>query len=173
MPLFDLTCPNQHERFDVMLKLGERPPCSVCAEPTETLWRTKASGVIGDDIPGGLTIEHGVCHANGAPRTFYSKAEILRAAKERGLEPFVRHSPDPKSGGDSSSKVSRWASADITDYDDPAVKRRRQEEMASHCGMSFDEFMALRAAPVHRGITVVGSADDALVSQILTEAGAR
>lgn len=41
--------------------------------------------VIGDDIPGGLEVKHGLCNPDGSPRKFYSKTEIRRAANEAGL----------------------------------------------------------------------------------------
>jgi hypothetical protein len=149
MPFYDLTCANQHEQHNLYLKVGDRPPCPACGEPTETLWTTRANAVIGDDIPGGYTIEHGVCHANGAPRTFYSKAEILRAAREKGLEQAVRHVTDPRSGSDKNRYTTSWAgSADLTDYDDPEVRRQRQLAMARHAGMTLDEYLALTSKRV-------------------------
>jgi len=38
-----------------------------------------------DSIPGGLAIAHGLCNADGSPRTYYSRSDMDRAAKERGL----------------------------------------------------------------------------------------
>jgi hypothetical protein len=63
-------------------------------------------GVIPDDIPGGLVIEHGLCHEDGTPRTYYSKTEINREAKRRGWTPFVRHVGER--GSDKSPHTSRW-----------------------------------------------------------------
>lgn len=62
--------------------------------------------VIGDDIPGGVVMEHGVCHADGSPRRYYSKSEIAREAKRLGLVSFVRHVPDR--GSDKSANTTRW-----------------------------------------------------------------
>jgi hypothetical protein len=45
----------------------------------------KAPGIVGDDIPGGLEIKHGLCNPDGTPRKFYSKTEIKRAANEAGV----------------------------------------------------------------------------------------
>jgi len=58
-------------------------------------------GAIGDDIPGGLEIRHGLCHADGSPRRFYSKSEIAKAAKAAGLTNYVRHTDDDQ-------HISRW-----------------------------------------------------------------
>lgn len=38
-----------------------------------------------DSIPGGLTIEHGLCHEDGTPRTYYSHSEIALECQKRGL----------------------------------------------------------------------------------------
>lgn len=51
-------------------------------------------GVIGDDIPGGLDVKHGVCWPDGTPRRFYSKSEIRKAASDAGL---TIHGETPKS----------------------------------------------------------------------------
>lgn len=43
-----------------------------------------APSVIGDDIPGGYEVKHGICNPDGTPRKFYSKSELRRAAWENG-----------------------------------------------------------------------------------------
>lgn len=98
---------NKHEQRDLYLRIGERPPCPTCGEPTETLWDA-TPGVIGDDIPGGVWIKHGVCNEDGSPRKYYSKSEIAKEAKRRGLTQIVEHVPDPKSGSDRSKHTTRW-----------------------------------------------------------------
>lgn len=105
MPFYDLTCPNGHEQIDVLLKLGERPPCPSCGEVTETLWRS-VNNVIGDDIPGGIEIRHGLCWPDGSPRKFYSHSEMRRAAKEAGLTNRVEHVSTKHS--DKSPHTTRW-----------------------------------------------------------------
>ena len=48
--------------------------------------RGSAPGIIGDSIPGGLEIRHGLVDPVPLqPRKFYSKTEIKRAANEAGL----------------------------------------------------------------------------------------
>lgn len=47
--------------------------------------RREAAVVRPDDIPGGLVVEHGLCHPDGTPRTYYSRSEMRREAAERGL----------------------------------------------------------------------------------------
>ena len=106
MPMYDLTCPQGHEQLDVLLKLGERPPCPTCGEPTETLWRTCTRGVIPDDIPGGILIKNGICNEDGSPRRYYSRSEMKREADRRGLANIVTHVPPP--GSDKSKETVRW-----------------------------------------------------------------
>jgi len=103
--MYDLTCKNGHEQYNLLLKLGERPPCPECAEPTETLWKS-ASGVSTDDIPGGMEIRHGLCNEDGSPRRYYSKSEMAKEAKRRGLENRVRHVSAP--GTDKAPHTTRW-----------------------------------------------------------------
>lgn len=61
--------------------------CPTCDEDTDLV----ASGVnashavIGDDIPGGMLISHGICHEDGSPKRYYSRTDIKRAANAKGL----------------------------------------------------------------------------------------
>jgi hypothetical protein len=66
----------------------------------------RANAVIGDDIPGGVEIIHGICNEDGSPRRYYSKSEMARVAKERGLTNMVRHVGTP--GTDKSKHTIRW-----------------------------------------------------------------
>lgn len=66
----------------------------------------RAAPVHGDDIPGGILMHHGVCNADGTPRRYYSKSEIVREAKRRGLHNHVEHIPDR--GSDKSKNTTRW-----------------------------------------------------------------
>lgn len=106
MPFYDLVCGNGHEQIDLLLKIGERPPCPQCGEPTETLWRS-ANSVIQDSIEGGILIRHGLCDPEtGEPRRYYSHSEIAAEAKRRGMTNIVRHVPQP--GSDKSKFTTRW-----------------------------------------------------------------
>ena len=68
---------------------------------------TSRSAVVhGDDIPGGVLMYNGVCNDDGSPRRFYSKSEIARAAKEKGLHNHVEHIPEK--GSDKSKHTTRW-----------------------------------------------------------------
>lgn len=57
--------------------------------------------VVGDDIPGGQLVFHGLCNPDGSPRRYDTKSEMAAEAKRRGLESFVRHV-------EGSKKTSRW-----------------------------------------------------------------
>ena len=105
MPFYDLVCESGHEQVDVFLKLGERPPCPECGGSTSTLWRN-ASHVIGDEIPGGVLIEHGICNEDGTPRRYYSKSEMAKEAARRGLVNRVRHISAP--GTDKNKHTTKW-----------------------------------------------------------------
>lgn len=106
MPIFDLTCPQGHEQFDLYLPVGSRPCCPTCGGPTETLWRGKTACVIDDSIPGGIEIKHGICNLDGTPRKYYSKTEINAEAKRRGYANIVTHVTEP--GTDKSKHTTRW-----------------------------------------------------------------
>jgi hypothetical protein len=86
--------------------------------------------------PGGRTFEN----LGNEPVTLYSPAELQREMKARGLEPFVRHV-------DGDRHVERWASVDLTDYHDPAVRRARQEAMAAHCGLTLEQYLERLGQP--------------------------
>ena len=109
MPIFDLKCQKEHITLDVLLKHNDPlPACPECGSPCEKVWLNHAVAVIGDDIPGGLLIKHGLCNEDGSPRRYYSKSEIAREAKRRELVNYVEHTPPP--GTDKSRHTQRWAS---------------------------------------------------------------
>ncbi len=105
MPLYDLTCPCGHEQLNCYLRVGERPPCPTCGEPTETLWWTVAPNVVPDKIPRGVEIRHDLCNGDGSPRRYYSKSEMAREAARRGLRNHVEHVP--QRGSDKSPHTTR------------------------------------------------------------------
>lgn len=99
--LIDIRCTScEYRNYDVWAEAGEYPACPTCGSPTERLW-TKTARVIGDDIPGGVLIEHGLCNPDGSPRRYYSHTEMAREAKRRGLVNVVRHI-------DGSPHTTRW-----------------------------------------------------------------
>lgn len=105
--LIDVVCFNDHIGTDVWRIDGQTPACTECGSPTERLYQAGSSApVIGDDIPGGIDIRHGLCHEDGSPQRFYSKSSIAAAAKAKGLQQFVRHAPPP--GTDKSKHTQRF-----------------------------------------------------------------
>ena len=66
------------------------------------------SNVIGDDIPGGYVVRHGLVNEDGSPMTFYSKSAMTKEAKRRGLVNLVEHKVDPRSGSDKNPWTTRW-----------------------------------------------------------------
>lgn len=55
--------------------------------------------VIGDEID--VWIKHGLCHDDGSPRHFTSRAEMHAVAKAKGMVNMVRHTDNDK-------HVKRW-----------------------------------------------------------------
>lgn len=92
--LIDIICPDcLASTVDVWLEPGQYPTCE-CGAQTERQWTSTASAH-GDDIPGGIMIEHGLCYPGGAPRRFDTKSSIAKAAKAKGLHwgAFMHGSP--------------------------------------------------------------------------------
>lgn len=87
MPKYDLICPNEHETIDHVKRMSDPfPACPQCGEQTQILWASSAAAaVVGDDIPGGIEIRHGICNPDGTPKRYYSKSDIKRALNEKGL----------------------------------------------------------------------------------------
>lgn len=100
MPRHDQHCTVCDWTGEVWVKPYEHPPCPQCGSATERLWH-QPSSVVGDDIPGGQWIEN----LSHEPMLFYSKQEIVREAKRRGLEPMVRHVEGDK-------HTTRWSTTD-------------------------------------------------------------
>ncbi len=87
MPRYDAICPNEHETIDLVKSVNDPfPLCAKCGEQTSILWSAAGNvAVIGDDIPGGIEMKHGICNPDGTPKRYYSKTEIKIAANKRGL----------------------------------------------------------------------------------------
>lgn len=87
----------QCDRCGHEMQIGEFPFC-----PHDR----QANSVIGDDIPGGIDIRHGICNPDGTPKRYYSKSSMAKAAAERGLANYVVHVP--MKGSDKSPHTTRW-----------------------------------------------------------------
>lgn len=106
MPMYDRICHGcGKQHIDCLEPVNfTAPPCPQCGGTMERAWlpSMRSVGVIDDSIPGGMWIEN----LGNTWRKFYSKSDIARAAKEQGLEPFVRHVGTP--GSDKNKHTTRW-----------------------------------------------------------------
>lgn len=110
MPLYSYACPACNTQFDRISTIAARneQDCDTCKARLERVYTAETGAVIGDDIPGGYVVRHGLVNADGSPRTFYSKSEMAKEAKRRGLINYVVHTPIPKSGSDKSVHTVKW-----------------------------------------------------------------
>lgn len=109
MPMYDRGCENGHQMLDCWEPVNSGEVlCNECQQPTKRIWVGKANAVIGDEIPGGVWIRHGICNEDGTPRKYYSHSEMRKEAARRGLQNMVRHVTDPKSGSDKNPHTTRW-----------------------------------------------------------------
>ncbi len=69
------------------LQMGSYPFCH--GDPTKH--QPYGGYAVGDDIPGGVEIRHGLCNEDGSARRYYSKSEMAKEATKRGLVNYVRH----------------------------------------------------------------------------------
>ena len=108
--LIDTVCSGCGHRFyDVFVDRVNRiyDACSRCGAATSRLWDFGSTAQVHQDsIEGGVLIEHGLCHPGGEPRRYYSKSEMVREAKRRGLVNVVEHKTDR--GTDKSPNTQRW-----------------------------------------------------------------
>lgn len=75
-----------HQIIDVYCMVPDYPPCPLCQSPTSRLYLpSSVPTIVGDDIPGGVVIQHGVCNEDGTPKKFYSHSDIRKEAEARGL----------------------------------------------------------------------------------------
>ena len=102
MPKFDQHCLACAWQGEILVSPFENPPCPACGATTERLWTTAAKSLT-DELPGGVWIEN----LGPKPLQFFSKSEIVKEARRRGLEPMVRHVPIP--GSDRSPHTTSWA----------------------------------------------------------------
>ena len=94
------------QKIDILVdRDAPKYPTCRCGRTMTRLLSVPAA-VHGDDIPGGLLVEHGLCGPGGEPRRYYSKSEMAREAKRRGLTNWVEHVPDK--GSDKAAFTQRF-----------------------------------------------------------------
>ena len=93
-----MTC----ETCGATLQVGQFPFCH--GDPAAH--QPYTGGIVPDDIPGGLLITNGLCHADGTPRRFDTRSAIAAEAKRRGMTNFVRH--QGTESGDRSRQTQRF-----------------------------------------------------------------
>ena|ERR1700741_4195458 len=113
MPFYDYRCACGFQEEDVYRRIADRDQprdCPLCDSGMERFFLPKRRAVTADAIPGGVWIEN----LGPRPVKVYSHSERLRIAKERGLEPFVRH--QPLQGSDKSPHTTDWSRGSIDPY---------------------------------------------------------
>lgn len=109
MPMYDRKCDSCGEtKIDLYEGINIPDPfCDKCdGGCLRRAWLGHANHVIADDIPGGIWIDNGICNEDGTPRKYYSKSEMARVAKERGMVNMVRHTTEK--GTDKNPHTTRW-----------------------------------------------------------------
>jgi hypothetical protein len=101
MPMFDFRCSSCGTEWEELTNSPNHVTC--CGRRATKIWK-KQPAVIQDSIIGGVWVEN----LGHEPVFIESKQQLLREAKARGLEPFVRHTTLP--GTDKSKHTSNWAS---------------------------------------------------------------
>ncbi len=105
MPFYDRLCITCHKQVIDSYEPVEapNPPCS-CGGEFVRAWLSKPPSVVGDACD--VWVKNGICHSNGEPKHYTSKAEMKRAADEKGLVNRVRHVG--RQGSDKSPHTTRW-----------------------------------------------------------------
>jgi len=90
------------ETCGATLAIGDFPFCH--GDPANH--QPYSGGIVPDDIPGGLLITNGLCHADGTPRRFDTRSAIAAEARRRGYTNMVRH--QGTESGDRSRQTQRF-----------------------------------------------------------------
>lgn len=100
-----MLCENCSADVNALVYKDARAWCWSCHNDEKGVGN-QAPSVIGDDIPGGIEIRHGLCNPDGSPRKYYSKSEMAAEAKKRNLTNIVEHVTSP--GTDKNPYTQRW-----------------------------------------------------------------
>lgn len=105
MPIYDRRCETcGRVELDCFEPITTADPMCPCHGLMSRVWIGHPAAVISDECD--VYVKHGICHEDGTPRRYRSKAEMRRAAKEKGLINYVEHKGTQ--GGDRSPHTSRW-----------------------------------------------------------------
>ena len=104
--MFDRICERcQRQIIDCMEPVtAPEVACPDCGGATKRAWFGKPAAVIGDEID--VSVQNGLCNADGTPRRFTSRTELRRAEVAAGYTNYVVH--HGTKGGDKSPHTSRW-----------------------------------------------------------------
>lgn len=102
MKKYDQRCLACDWRAEIYAYPGQNPPCPLCDGETERIYLS-GYGFIGDEIPGGLTVDN----LGPTPVTVYSKSELRHEAEKRGLVSRVQHVGSR--GSDKSPHTTKWS----------------------------------------------------------------
>lgn len=114
MPMYDRRCNKcEYVKKDQWENIRDSAPlpctCGGQSERVILSMQGVTTFVIGDDIPGGVLIRHGICNADGTPKRYDSKTEIRRACKMKGLSfGYDENKHIPKRGSDKSDFTRKW-----------------------------------------------------------------
>ncbi len=154
MPFYDRVCSNGHQMIDCMESItSPQVSCKECGASTERAWVTKASGVIADDVPGGIHVGNGLCHEDGSPRRFDCKSEMHRFAKQQGWTNLVEHKGGR--GSDKSKHTTRWISSP---QNEDQRKQHWYASLAAELGITQEQVEAIYKDR-KRGSVAVASSD--------------
>ena len=97
MPMYDRQCQKcENIRLDCWEPMtAPEVLCELCGGATHRVLLPHTVNVIGDDIPGGIEIRHGICNPDGSPRRYYTKSDIRKAAAKNGMR-IKDDKPDAK-----------------------------------------------------------------------------
>lgn len=120
MPTYDTRCLGCGYEREVFVSAGVHPPCVVCSDATEYVWR-KGHSVIGDEIDE----THPDLDPDGGVIRFRSRQEKQRYLDAHQLEPFVRWA------GPNDRHVKRWDVPSAYGLEQAAILVARVAEQSS------------------------------------------
>lgn len=161
MPLYDKKCSRCPWEGETWAKVGDAVPCPTCGQPTETIWKTRASAVVQDNFnePIGFTAydSHLMKTGRAAEATIVrSHSERRALMKARGLIEHIDHVGLP--GSDKAKHTTSWNSGPPPGHDPrPFCQLTPDEQAKRHA-----EWMATEPAvssATHSGVLITNITD--------------